>query len=416
MTSQLIGDVTVADVRDDDEAIKDIAEISALTVRAVRARLEREHGNTIVRNAFANEWPSLAMEFGELTASAARELDAAARIARITGLTRAGVTRRLNAAHGAKLVKNVFADLWPEDDEDDDEEAEAHSARSDTETGGSSDERPKVPVRQPGTSDQRRGAGPNVGSLVNERYRLTKELGKGGFGVVFKAHDTYVEHDVALKFPTTWRDNGFIEHEFKVTLRLAHPNIIKYRHLDRDSASGLPFLIMEYGGDSSLEALLKRGSLPLGAAVDVVGQIALALDHAHRNEVLHLDVNPGNILLDGPHARLTDFGVSGFAAQEETTRGGFTMAADTVRGMHPAYSAPEVMRGDRATRRSDQFSLAAAFCAAVDGQLPRQPPSPRARTALSSRQNEAVARALQVSPNDRFDSIVEFALALGART
>jgi hypothetical protein len=412
MTSQLIGDAKVGDVRGDDKAISNIAEVTSLTARAVRGRLQREHGNTIVRNAFSTEWPSLEMEFGGLTASAARDVDAADRIAQITGLTRAGVSRRLNAAHGAKLVKNLFADLWSkdEDDEEDDDEREERADNAESESRARIAGARSAPL---GTNGEIRGAGPQVGSLVNDRYRLAKELGEGGFGVVFKAHDQLVGNDVALKFPKSWRDYGFIQHEFRVTLKLAHRNIVKYRHLEQDAASGLPFLIMEYGGDASLEAVIRRGAVD--DAIEIAGQIAAALDHAHEQGVLHLDVNPGNILLDGQHARLTDFGISGFAAQEETTGGGFTMAADTLRGKHPAYSAPEVMRGDRGTRRSDQFSLAAVLCAAVDGQLLRHPPSPRPRSTMSARQNEAVARALQVSANNRFDSVADFAIALGVR-
>ena len=412
MTSQLLGDATVAEVRDDDDLIKEIAEIAGLTIRVVRSRLGRQHGNTIVRHAFAAEWRPMVVEFGALTASAARELDAAARIASIVGTTRAGVARRLNAAHGAKLVRNVFAKDWPKEQEDEEEPEPAPNK-----PGSSTDDRSPATLSSTG-EQQQNGPGPRVGAVINDRYRLTKVIGEGGFGVVFKAQDSFVrlQPDVALKFPKNWREPDCIEHEFNVTRRLAHANIVKYRHIDRDAVSGLPFLIMEYGGDSSLEALISESALAAAAAVEVIRQIAAALDHAHAEEIVHLDVNPSNILLDGARARLTDFGISGFASQQETTRGGFTMAADTLRGRHPAYSAPEVMAGERGTRRSDQFSLAAVFCAAVDGRLPRQPPSPRPRSALSDRQNAAVARALHVSSNGRFETVADFAIALGART
>lgn len=125
MASLLIGDLTVAAARADDEVVDVIVEVTELSKASVRACLDREHGKTLVRNAFADHWPSLEDEVGDLTVAEARESDAKERIAQILGLSAATVARHMNDVHGKTKVRNLFSDYWPDDTEDDESSPES---------------------------------------------------------------------------------------------------------------------------------------------------------------------------------------------------------------------------------------------------------------------------------------------------
>jgi hypothetical protein len=116
MSEGVIGDFTVAKARDDElssEIVMLIGELASLGVAAVRRRLEKAHGKTLVRNVFAKEWPSLSDEIGSCTAAYARECELRDAIRDVTGLSAVAVSKRLNAAHGKSLLRNLFGDEWP---------------------------------------------------------------------------------------------------------------------------------------------------------------------------------------------------------------------------------------------------------------------------------------------------------------
>ncbi len=129
----MLGDWTTAQAREEDEIVGLISERTQLSKTEVRARLANEHGKTLVRNLFRDEWPwpTLSDEVADLTVADARVFEAEARIAQVTGLTVQSVKRRLGDVHGKTLVRNLFEDRWPDDDSGDEEEDEDDDSESD---------------------------------------------------------------------------------------------------------------------------------------------------------------------------------------------------------------------------------------------------------------------------------------------
>ena len=201
------------------------------------------------------------------------------------------------------------------------------------------------------------------------KYRILEELGRGGFATVYKAMDTTLDREVALKVldPLLTRDPAFISRfrqEAKVTARLFHPNIATVFEIGE--ADGRYFIAMQYIQGGNLRDLVReQGPLPFDQVVSIIDQIGVALDYAHARRAIHRDVKPSNILVDGDgHATLTDFGI--VKALEETN---FQTTSGAVMGT-PHYASPEQAESRSVDGRSDLYSLGIVAYELCTGKVP----------------------------------------------
>lgn len=196
--------------------------------------------------------------------------------------------------------------------------------------------------------------------FFGNRYVIGSELGRGGMGVVHRAYDRLLGHDVALKGvrlpPSRGMDASYnlaIAREFQVLCGLRHPNIISVIDFGFD-ANGAPFYTMELVEDATNILLPSRGK-PVEERLNYIGQIAEALNYMHSHGIVHRDLKPANVLMDGTRPRILDFGLS-FSRRhvfEENLR---TIGT-------PAYLAPELAnRQSEPTVRSDLFALGVMAC------------------------------------------------------
>jgi serine/threonine protein kinase len=200
------------------------------------------------------------------------------------------------------------------------------------------------------------------------KYKILAPLGSGGFGTVYLAQDTWLDKKVALKVPHRQQnlDLGELLHEPRLLGSLNHPNIVSV--LTAEQQEGLFFIVMEYVAGETLETIIIReGALELTRALDFSVQIANAVDHAHRNNVIHRDLRPGNVLVSEQGlVKVADFGTS--RVLEIAAHG------TTVIGS-PPYMAPEQFHG-KAVFGSDLYSLGVTMYQMLTGILPYETPSP----------------------------------------
>lgn len=173
-------------------------------------------------------------------------------------------------------------------------------------------------------------------------FEDAEEVGRGGFGVVYRCTQSALDRTVAVKVLTTELDEEnrarFFREQRAMGRLTGHPNIVTVLQVGA-TASGRPFLVMPYHSWGSLDARIREeGPLPVELVLRIGVKIAGALASAHRLDVVHRDVKPGNILLsDYGEPALTDFGIARIA-------GGFRTATGTLTGS-PAFTAPEVLEG-----------------------------------------------------------------------
>jgi serine/threonine protein kinase/tetratricopeptide (TPR) repeat protein len=263
-----------------------------------------------------------------------------------------------------------------------------------------------------------------------DRYRIERELGRGGMATVFLAHDLKHDRPVALKvlYPHLAQVLGperFLR-EIRLCARLQHPHILVVH--DSGNADGQLWFTMPYVEGETLRSRLRREhQLPLNDALRIASEVAEALDYAHQHGVIHRDVKPENILLSGStghHALLADFGIARALAQESDerlTESGLSLGT-------PSYMSPEqAMAQSDVDQRTDIYSLGCVLYEMLTGEPPYTGPTPQA--VLAKRLTEpaphvrtgrevplalerAVTKALARSPTDRFSTAAEFAGAL----
>jgi len=265
------------------------------------------------------------------------------------------------------------------------------------------------------------------------RYQIVAEIGRGSMGRVYVANDPVIERRVALKVMAPrlefnseeWEEmqERFLL-EARAAGRLKHPGVVTVFDADRDRESSIAYIAMELIEGQSLQDLISS-SAPLDPkqALPIIEQVALALHAAHDQNLVHRDVKPANILIDGSgSAKLTDFGITKFRTHTLT-------AAGTVLGS-PSYMSPEQVRGDEIDGRADLFSLGVVLFECLTGVLPFAGDSiatvtykileldplaeDRIGSSLSPQTIEVVKRAIEKDPRKRFQSGYEFAQALRA--
>ena len=199
------------------------------------------------------------------------------------------------------------------------------------------------------------------------KYKILSPLGSGGFGSVYLAEDTWIHKRVAIKVPHRQNlDFGELLKEPRLLASLNHPNIVAI--ITAEKQENLFFIVMEYVPGETLEHMIgTTGPLELGRALDVACQICNAVDHAHRQGVIHRDLRPANVLVsDAQVAKVADFGTSRFL---EIAAHGTTVIGS------PPYMAPEQFHG-KAVFASDLYSLGVTMYQMLTGALPYETPAP----------------------------------------
>src|SRR5215471_1433395 len=200
------------------------------------------------------------------------------------------------------------------------------------------------------------------------KYKIHSIIGSGGFGTVYLADDTWIDKKVALKVPHKQGvDFGELLREPRLLAALNHPNIVSI--LTAEKQENLFFIVMEYVHGETLEAIITReGALDLNRSLDYICQICNAVDHAHRQGVLHRDLRPSNVLVgdNGRLLKVADFGTSRFL---EIAAHGTTVIGS------PPYMAPEQFHG-KAVFASDVYSLGVTMYQMLTGMLPYDTPTP----------------------------------------
>jgi eukaryotic-like serine/threonine-protein kinase len=260
-------------------------------------------------------------------------------------------------------------------------------------------------------------------------YEIQSPLGAGGMGEVYRARDTRLGRDVAIKVLTSHLSSdpdlkARFEREAKAISALSHPHIC---HLyDIGAQDGTDYLVMELLDGETLADRLKKGPLPLKQALQYGIEIAEALEKAHTNGIVHRDLKPGNVMLTKSGAKLLDFGLAKPAPNVATVASGSmaTMSKPlTVEGMIVGtfqYMAPEQLQGQEADARSDLFTLGTvlyemltgkrAFAGksqiSVMGAILENDPDPvsSAQPLASLALDHVIQRALAKDPNDRWQT------------
>jgi eukaryotic-like serine/threonine-protein kinase len=264
------------------------------------------------------------------------------------------------------------------------------------------------------------------------RYRITAILGSGGMGDVFRAHDSRLDRDVAIKLLKPGLASGdasaLLKAEARAVSALSHPNVCVLHELDE--VDGQSFLVMELVEGQTLLSLIDSQSLPVDRALRYATQVAAALAHAHQRGVVHRDLKTANAIVtpDGV-VKVLDFGIARRAdhaiADEATKSIAPIESLGVIAGTLP-YMAPEVILGGPADARSDIWALGVMLVELVSGRRPfagktafdltsaivHSPPELPGHIPTGVR--AIVERCLKKSPGERYQSAAEVAAALDA--
>jgi serine/threonine protein kinase/Tfp pilus assembly protein PilF len=207
-----------------------------------------------------------------------------------------------------------------------------------------------------------------TGSTYAGRYQIIEELGRGGMGKVYKAHDTEIKEKVALKLikPEISVDKKTIErfqNELKFARKISHRNVCRMYDLNKEAGSY--YITMEFVSGEDLKRFIRRsGRLTISKGLEIAKQICEGLDEAHRLGVVHRDLKPGNIMIDNDgNARIMDFGIARSVEGKGITGAGVMIGT-------PEYMSPEQVEGKDIDRRSDIYSLGVILYEMLTGRVP----------------------------------------------
>jgi len=268
-----------------------------------------------------------------------------------------------------------------------------------------------------------------VGEVLADRYELEELVGAGGMSSVFRAHDRLLDRKVALKIlhQQYSGDDEYVERfrrEARAVAALSHPNIVTV--IDRGDHDGRQFIVFEYIEGENLKRLIeRRGPAPVATALELGMQIARGLSFAHQQGLVHRDVKPQNVLLNGDgRAKVTDFGI----ARSLDVQHGMTQTG-TVLGTSD-YIAPEQAQGQRVDEHTDVYSLGVVLYELLTTEVPfpgenfvavamrhiNEPPPPirDKRPDVPPRVEAAIQKAMAKRPEDRFQTMADFCRELEA--
>jgi serine/threonine protein kinase len=233
------------------------------------------------------------------------------------------------------------------------------------------------------------------------KYRILEPLGSGGFGTVYLAEDTWIDKRVALKVPHRQTlDFGELLREPRLLAALNHPNIVTV--VTAEKQDGVFFIVMEYVPGETLETIIMRqGALDLNVALDYTCQIVNAVEHAHKQNVIHRDLRPANVFVtERGLLKVGDFGTSRFL---ELAAHGTTVIGS------PPYMAPEQFDG-KAVFASDLYSVGVTMYQMLTGVLPYELPAPSDLERLRTGELVSSARLKNPAIPPAIDAIVLRAL------
>ncbi len=281
----------------------------------------------------------------------------------------------------------------------------------------------------PGAAD----TDPRIGLVLDGRYRVEQRLGSGGMGVVYRSLDLQGAPEaapVAVKF----LHDSFaaipdlvkrFDREVQAMRRLSHPHLVAI--VGAGLSNRVPYLVMELLAGRALGDVLDQGALEPARAVNVAQQILAGVAHAHESGVVHRDLKPDNILLDGDFVKILDFGLAKMAQESATQLTTSGLALGT-----PSYMSPEQARGVTADTRADLYSIGVMLYHMVVGKKPfvadspmavlrmhlDDPPRPPRQAApgavISAALEATILRALEKDPSERWQTADAFARALAA--
>jgi hypothetical protein len=240
-------------------------------------------------------------------------------------------------------------------------------------------------------------------------YRIIRLIGRGGMGAVYLARDLALDREVAIKVvKRAGSDRAMqarLRDEARTAARLSHPNIVPLHSFGE--VDGLPYFVMGFvRGESLADRMRRDGQLPEEDARRILGDIADALDHAHRQGIVHLDIKPDNVLLDDETGRalLTDFGVARAIGS----------ASGGIAGT-PQYMSPEQAAGTPLDGRSDLYSLGILGYEMLAGDVPGEgaPPLRSLAPGVSEATAHVVERCIEKDAVARWQDARSFKLALG---
>jgi hypothetical protein len=434
MSALLDGSIRVSEVRA-ARLVGVLAHILEISERTIGKAIDEARANMRVDTALQRWWrddlETWALGLGSLSVKEARQPVLTAAIAELIGRRLSWVSTKLASEHGGKRVDTAFAREWPAVEEDEEGQHGATTVEPPAPKGvriavprvkikngrrGPDGKllpaaprpravppliEPKRVARADGTSAPTR--------MLKNRFRLTRLLGRGGFGEAWDAVDTLDQDRVVIKLAFTTEPLSTLIQEMKPAKKLTHPNICRYHSIEEDT-DGIPFIVMEYGGRSLHDRVVDGWVPSVAESRSIVESVANALDYAHSNNVLHLDVSPQNVLMtDEGHVRLTDFGVSRIGRLVDRTRGGQTVQVSELVGRNFAYCAPEMLLNQPVGRASDQYSLALLYWVLLQRRpLSKRLPAFVPLPAVGRAANAAMARALSTDPAHRFRSCAAF--------
>ena len=261
----------------------------------------------------------------------------------------------------------------------------------------------------------------NLSTALQDRFQLLKELGRGGMGIVFQAHDKQLNEQVAIKVlsPLLSKNSDALERlkrEVSAARRVTHQNIIRIH--DISESNGLHFVSMEYFVGTTLKEIIKRdGACSLIKGAQIALQICNGIESAHRQGVVHRDLKSQNIIVnDSGELKIIDFGLASSAHMEGMTATGLILGT-------PEYMAPEQVDGKRADERADIYSFGIILYEIFTGKLPfsgdsaiavgfkqlRDAPQPprEIKSQVPAALEAIILKALQKDPAERYASVTE---------
>jgi len=261
----------------------------------------------------------------------------------------------------------------------------------------------------------------STGSTFAGRYQIIEELGRGGMGRVYKAHDTKIKEKIALKLikPEIAKDKKTIErfsNELRLARKIRHKNVCGM--FDLGEEKGTHYITMEFVPGEDLRSLIRRiGQLPIGKSISIATQICEGLAEAHRLGVVHRDLKSNNIMIDKEgNARIMDFGIARSLEAKGITGAGVMIGT-------PEYMSPEQVEGKEVDQRSDIYSLGIILYEMVTGRVPfegdtpftigmkhkgEMPQNPKElNTQISGDLSALILKCLEKDKEKRYQSSVE---------